>query len=57
MSATQHDRSIAAEILRRRVMDLIANEIHLWNDDDPPRHAIATLWGKVRDMDLEEITT
>lgn len=35
---------------RQEIMDLIEAQIPLWPEDVPPRHALAILWGKVRDM-------
>lgn len=37
-------------VSRQQVMDLIEAQIPLWQETDPPRHALSVLWGKVRDL-------
>jgi hypothetical protein len=38
------------QVSRQEVMDMIEAEIPLWEETEPPRHALSVLWGKVRDM-------
>jgi len=40
------------ERMRKKIMDLIAAELLVWDDTDPPRHALSVLWGKVRDLEM-----
>lgn len=49
-------RELRADVerMRQKIMDLIAAEILHWDDAAPPRHALSALWGKVRDLGLEE---
>ena len=49
-------RELRADVerIRQKVMDLIAAEILCWDDAAPPRYALSALWGKVRDLGLEE---
>ena len=37
-------------VLRSQVMWLIAQAIKNSSDDEPPRHVLSVLWGKVRDL-------
>jgi hypothetical protein len=39
-----------SEEIRQQIMTLIEAEIPEWDDDQPPRHALSTLWGKVREL-------
>jgi uncharacterized protein YbjQ (UPF0145 family) len=38
--------------LRQQAMDLIAEAIVAVKDNDPARHALSILWGKLRDVKL-----
>jgi hypothetical protein len=42
-----------SEEIRAQIMALIEAEIALWDDDQPPRHALSAVWGKVRDLPLD----
>jgi hypothetical protein len=44
----QADAALAA--MRVPLMELIEAQIPLWEETDPPRHALSVLWGKVRDL-------
>jgi len=50
--ATYHD-SIIEELVRRKFLDLIVAEVLLLPSYDRGREVLATLFGKVREMDLE----
>lgn len=38
--------------LRQQAMDLIAEAIVATTDNDPARHALSILWGRLRDIKL-----